>query len=171
MGSHTIPSRRTILKAVGAVSVGSLAGCFGNGGSSRNGTVTIGTVGPMNARAGNDNVTGVQIAVDELNNNGGILGNDVEVVTKDNNENDPGVAKQRYEELVLQEEVDMVSGGWLQPSIEQMLEVDKDTSVPHVYLGSAMSVTDRIREDYDTYRNAFRVGEASRRRPRIARNN
>lgn len=158
MGSHTSPSRRTILKTVGAASVGGLTGCMGSSDNSSD-TVTIGTVGPMNARAGNDNVTGAQIAVDELNDDGGILGSDVEVITKDNNENDPGVAKQRYQELVLEEEVDMVTGGWLAPAIEQMLEVDKDTNVPHFYLGSATSLTDKLQNDFSTYQNAFRVGD------------
>jgi branched-chain amino acid transport system substrate-binding protein len=167
--------RRDVLKSIGAVGIAGIAGCTSSGegddeaspgtaentsqNTSLDGQITIGTIGPMDARAGKELKVSTSMAVDEINGAGGIHGAELEIISKDNEGNDPGIAKRKYQELVVQENVDMVIGGWLGPSVEQMLTVDPNTSTPHFYLGSTMALTDKLRSNFNDYRNTFRIGE------------
>jgi branched-chain amino acid transport system substrate-binding protein len=55
---------------------------------------------------------GMQLAVDELNASGGLLGRKVELVTRDDNAN-PGDAVRAAEELLAREKVDVLTGSFL----------------------------------------------------------
>jgi len=99
------------------------------------------------------------MAIDELNANDGILGRDVELHMADS-QNDPGVAKKKYTELTLQEEVDVTTGGWLGPVINVIMEGMKDSKTLHIGdAGASIAPNDLIKEDYETYKYWFRIAE------------
>jgi branched-chain amino acid transport system substrate-binding protein len=112
-------SRRDLLKTTGVSSVAfTAAGCLGNGSGNGNGngnggeTFTYGvlmpTSGPI-ASAGEEAVAAAEIAVDQIANDGGVGGQDVEMVLRDT-EADPETAVSRARALVDTEDVDVLVG-------------------------------------------------------------
>lgn len=118
--------RRKFLRATGAVAVTGLAGCTGEGddgttpttgdeeeegddsaGGTDEGSVRIGTILPF---TGNLDAYGVgmqaavDLAVEDINGAGGVLGREIEVTHKDS-ETDATASSQRYEELVNEDDV------------------------------------------------------------------
>jgi branched-chain amino acid transport system substrate-binding protein len=85
--------RRTFLRGTGAtVAAGTLAGCPGGGGDS--GLITIGALQPLSGPFtpwGQAHRAGLAFAVDEINEDGGVLDRDLEVVEADTG-SDPGQA-------------------------------------------------------------------------------
>lgn len=104
--------RRRFLRATGAVAVTGLAGCTQNGGGgdeggTDEGSVRIGTILPFTGNLdayGGGMQAAVDLAVEDVNEAGGILGSEVEVSHKDS-ETDATASSQRYEELVNEEGV------------------------------------------------------------------
>lgn len=106
--------RRTFVQAAGAAGItASLAGCSGGGGGSSDSI----KIGILEDQSGNFSINGLPkyrstiLAIEEINNNGGILGRDVEYTAPD-----PQSDVQRYselaEQLILQEDVDMLTGAF-----------------------------------------------------------
>src|SRR5260370_19654679 len=61
-------------------------GSNGNGGTTNTSPIKVGVIGPMSgfeSFIGPDILKGVQVAVDQVNANGGILGRQVQIVTAD----------------------------------------------------------------------------------------
>lgn len=93
-----------------------LSGCGGGGGSSSGdtgngdqggGEVIIGYVGPMtgpSATMGTATKLGAELAIEEINAAGGIMGNTIKFVTRDD-EADPTKSKTAVEELIDKEKV------------------------------------------------------------------
>lgn len=108
----SITSRRGFLSAAGGMALTSMAGCLGTSGSEDD----VITLGNLSAQSGNAALTGIeknratQMAVDEINENGGIMGQEVELLTPD-----PQSDIQRFQELtrelIQQEEVDALWAG------------------------------------------------------------
>lgn len=111
----TSSSRRSYLKATAALGATGIAGCSGIIGGE--GPVKVGMAfpytGPYGASATRQR-DGVNLAVQEINDNGGLLGRDVETVDRDTELN-PDVNARRVRELINEEEVDLLvanlSGG------------------------------------------------------------
>lgn len=106
-------SRRDILKTTGASSIAFTAGCLGNGnGNGDSDTFTYGilmpTSGPI-ASAGQEAVAAAEVAVDQIDADGGVGGQDVEMVLRDT-EADPETAVDRARALVDTEDVDVLVG-------------------------------------------------------------
>ena len=119
-----------------------LAACIsstGGGGSNSTpspatgGTVNIGLIAPLSGLGlsiGRDMEEGAQIAVDEINASGGLLGNQVNLIERDN-QADPAITTQAARELVDAEHVAMIIGppgltAWesIRPIIDQAHVVD-----------------------------------------------
>jgi len=86
----------------------------GGGGQSpvTGGTINIGLIAPLSGLGlsiGRDMMEGAQIAVDEINANGGVLGNQVQLITRDT-EADPAKTTQAARELIDSEHVAMIIG-------------------------------------------------------------
>ena len=96
--------RRTFLRGTGAtVAAGALAGCTGGGGDS--GPITIGALQPLSGPFtpwGQAHRAGLAFAVDEINEDGGVLDRDLEVVEADTG-SDPGEADTIFRRHVEQE--------------------------------------------------------------------
>lgn len=108
--------RRTFLKATAASGIASLtAGCVsdvfgGSGGDS--GAIKIGNVNPLTGAASTTGVPashGAKLAEKHLNEDGGVLGRDVEVITKDS-EVKPEVGVNRARELIENDSVHAITG-------------------------------------------------------------
>src|SRR6056297_430207 len=109
-------SRRSVL-AAGATGLGiSVAGCSGGGGGGGSESDTI-KIGVLEDRSGNFSLVGTpkwrasKLAIEEINDNGGIMGKQIELFDPD-----PQSDNQRYqqltERLIQQEEVDALWAGY-----------------------------------------------------------
>jgi branched-chain amino acid transport system substrate-binding protein len=126
-------SRRSIL-AAGATTLGvSLAGCSGGSGGSDGPTVGI-----LEDRSGNFQMVGTskwqatRLAIEEINEEGGILGEEVEIVDPD-----PQSDNQRYQELterlILQDEVDALWAGYSSATREAIRPIINENDQLYFY--------------------------------------
>ncbi len=101
----SIVKKMLIVSVAAVTAAGMLAGCGGNsksGGSAKGDTIKIGTDLEMTggqAAYGMDAVHGAQLAVDEINANGGVLGKKLELVSMDN-KSEPSEAASAAQKLV-----------------------------------------------------------------------
>ncbi|MFB6131722.1 MAG: ABC transporter substrate-binding protein, partial [Salinigranum sp.] len=119
-GSRPTSSRRSYLKLAGAsgfAGISALAGCVGGLGGGSKGPIKLGTAFPYTgpySKEANTQKDGVNLAVDEINNDGGLMGRDLKVVDRDT-ELDGGTSTRRVQDLIQNEEVDLLianlSGG------------------------------------------------------------
>ena len=149
--------RRSFLKAAGAgaTAVG-LAGCTGpsdggDGGGGGGGipdTIRVGVIGPKDAPAGQSILDAAKLRAKQFNNNGGIGGADVEVITKDNKA-DPNTTVSVYKELIDGENVQLVA----------LLGQIASSQTPFLGTGGATEkATSRIADNYEKNKYFFRVG-------------
>ncbi|MBV8391914.1 MAG: ABC transporter substrate-binding protein [Alphaproteobacteria bacterium] len=103
----------------------------------------IGTMQPLSGAAaagGQTALVGVQMAVDRINNSGGILGRPIELITADY-ESKPDVGRRKAEKLVSEDKIDVQVGGflsnvclacmpvWAEAQIVNMIGVCLDTTI------------------------------------------
>ena len=117
----------------------------------------IGVSTALQLQVGRDTVDGAQLAVDELNGRGGLLGRRLVVVTADETENpEQGIAA--IKKLTADEKVDVVVGGYT--SGVTLAQLPHLSAARTVYLGvgaASPAITARVRQDRDHYRYVFRV--------------
>ncbi|KXA92652.1 hypothetical protein AKJ66_03770, partial [candidate division MSBL1 archaeon SCGC-AAA259E22] len=105
---------------------------------------------------GKGEVNAVKLAAEEINEEGGILGHKIEVVSKPT-ELDPTVASTNFRKLVWREDAEVVMGGFASgvtlSAQETMAELEK------LWLGTAASpkLTEKVAKDYESYKYYFRV--------------
>ena len=173
-------NRRLFLKATGLGATGltaGLAGCTspsdGDGGDGGGGDggggdgggggipdiIRVGALGPAEAPFGASILNSAELAAEEMNENGGIGGADVEIVTADTKD-DPGTARQRYGEMTSGgEAVDATVGIF---GSEQLLAImgniaQKETV--HLTAGAATpEAPQQLEEDFERFKYWFRVG-------------
>jgi len=110
--AHRLPRRR-VVKSIGAGVLAGLGGCLGNNGGSDSDTIKIGTNYPLSgglALFGQDATRGVELMVSRINDNGGIGGNEIELVKKDAQDADAGVSN--VESLATSDNVDAIFGSF-----------------------------------------------------------
>ncbi|QCC59353.1 ABC transporter substrate-binding protein [Natrinema thermotolerans] len=158
--------RRRLLRATGGVAAGaSLAGCLGTyesivGGSATEGPVRIGLLAPDpdSDQIGRSMERGASVAVDELNDNDGIDGRDVELVVGDTN-GSPSEARRQYQRLILEEGVDVTIGVFASEALMNIIDDIAEQETVHLTSGAATTaVSQRISEQYEKYKYHFRVG-------------
>ena len=124
-------------------------------GSNAMAEIKVGFIGSLTSDTGLSTLRGAEIAIEELNASGGILGQKITMVTADTRM-DPTEGVKAYEYLAETEEVDFiisgsiddVSLGWMPRSQEyQIPTLDTWTS----YIG----IIDMVVEDYDSMKNYF----------------
>ena len=102
--SATAPvSRRSFLGAAGAASMAGIAGCMGSGGGQD--TITIGAQYLLSGLAeslGAASLAAAELAIKTVNEDGGILGSEVEFISRDH-ENSADNANQNFRDLVQNE--------------------------------------------------------------------
>jgi branched-chain amino acid transport system substrate-binding protein len=160
-------NRRQFLKTAGtgAAMIG-IAGCTGdsegNGattGTSIDDPIKIGTLSQEQDEIYGITIpNGARVAAEEINENGGVLGTELEVVGRDT-ENDPQRAQSLYRELVLQEEVDVVLGPVGSESAINLLSTVAEQEVLTINTGAGTEeVCQAVGEDYERYKYQFSTG-------------
>ena len=149
-GRRVSASRRSYLRLAGAAGVTGLAGCLGGlgGGGGGSGPIKLGTAFPFTGPYSEEAETqrhGVELAVNEINENGGLLDRDVEVVERDT-ELDGETSTRRVRDLIENENIDLLvanlSGGLsLQTNVEA-----SNTGVP--YMAACQTIPDFHAPDF-----------------------
>ncbi|SEH12950.1 branched-chain amino acid transport system substrate-binding protein [Natronorubrum sediminis] len=164
-------NRRTVLKATGGAAASvSLAGCVGSYeliGSSQDTdeTIRIGVLAPEPESdfIGRSMAQSAEVAVTELNEDGGIAGRDVELVVG-NTKDSPTEASRVYQQLVLEEDVDVTVGMFDSHALENIMDEIADQELVHLTSGAATTAASQlVNEEYDRYKYHFRVGPTNDR--------
>jgi branched-chain amino acid transport system substrate-binding protein len=138
-----------------------MAGCLPGDGSSNEpeGPINIAHLAPMSSPLGVGSRRTAEMAVEELNADGGIMDEDVELTHVDT-ESDPTTAQEEVQALLAEDEADMMVGTFVSEVTQAILNATSDDNVPLIVTGSAApsTITDFIGEDYDQYKNLFRTG-------------
>ncbi|MFC7227620.1 ABC transporter substrate-binding protein [Salinirubellus salinus] len=157
--------RRSFLKATGAGSATvALAGCtetITGGGGGDGGipdTITIGAMGPADAPFGDSILKSAQLAADEMNENGGIAGADVEVLTRDTMDQ-PSTARTGYQELTSTEGAHATVGIFGSEQLLALMPEFASAETVHLTAGAASTEAPAlVADDYETNKYWFRVG-------------
>lgn len=156
--------RRDFIKSAGgAAGIGMIAGCSGSGGGGgggggSEGPVRVGVIAPMDAPVGKNIRTGAQVAVDEVNSNGGVNGSDLELVVK-NNGYDTQKTVSRYQELTAGDPVSMTMGPYVSENQLTIMENIAQTGILHMNVASGTPETTRLlAKNFEKYKYYFRVG-------------
>jgi len=155
-------NRRSFLKATGAgvasTAAFGLSGCLGGGdGGGGGGPIKIGHLAPVQHDMGAGSMNSARLLVDHLNEDGGILDRDVQLVEGDT-QFSPSQANQLVQEMVNEEDVKMISGTFASETMLGIEERVGNLNVPFIDTGSASpQITQNfVGEDYETYKNVFR---------------
>ena len=161
-------NRRTYLKGTATtVGLASMAGCMGNGGDG-SGPLTFGYTASLSgptAVLGKQYHTGFQIWRDYVNENGGILDRDVELIHYDD-ESSPDRARELANRLASQDGVDFLFGPYGSPANYSASVVSQQQEIPMVsgaasdpdifsrglnYFYSTLSRTDKYGQSFPEY--------------------
>lgn len=165
------PNRRRFLKSTAGGAAGlTLAGCLDTatsltGSSGDDEPVTIGVLAPNPESdfIGQSMVRAAEVAVKNLNENGGILDRDIELVVGDTNSSSLE-ARREYQRLILEEDVDVTVGVFASAALENIMDDIAEQETLHLTSGSATTTPSRlIAEDYERYKYHFRVGPTNNR--------
>lgn len=130
-------TRRAILKAGIAVGAAQLAGPFVI--SARGETpVKIGLDNPLTgtyAAVGKNELTGCQLAVEQINAKGGILGRQVELVVEDSTSGDSSTAVQKARKLIDRDNVNFLLGNVNSALALAMADVSNEKKILHIVPG------------------------------------
>lgn len=150
--------RRSVLKAAGAGVVATgLAGCRSSESST---TTTVGVLAPEigNFSPGTSIKRGAELAVQEINEDGGLLGEDVEIAIKDT-ERTPSTAQTKYKNLILEEAANVTVGVFASEVLTALMEEFSNQERVHLTSGAATPAsTQKVRDNYEKYKYYFRTG-------------
>lgn len=145
--------RRAFLTAAGSSAVAMTAGCLGGDGNGDDSPdeITIGLLSPLPGEfpAGTAMEQTSEVLVNNLNDDGGLLGADVNLITRDT-ELDPSTTRDRYRELVLEEEVDVTAGTYAAEAATPVFDEISEFETLHLTGGGAqMNIPEEIRNNYE----------------------
>jgi branched-chain amino acid transport system substrate-binding protein len=118
----------------------------GGGGPTAKGPIKIGVVGPMTGLAGfvgKNMVEGIQLAVEDLNAKGGVLGRQVEFVQRDD-EADPAKTTTAVRELIEKEKVSALFGPAGTSNYLSIARIIEDNKVPAWVIMSGRELSDNV---------------------------
>lgn len=140
-------TRRRALHATAALTTMGLAGCFRGMGGGDEGTFTVGANLPLSQGwepYGNTQRRAAEIAIQDINDAGGLDGRDVELIVKDN-QVDPQTVRDKTTELVTQDGADIILGPISSASrVAMASELDRH-EIPALY---TTQYEGRAAEDY-----------------------
>lgn len=112
-GRSTRLGRRKFLQgSVATAGATTLAGCAFGGGGGGAGPVRVGVLSPLSGPwtvYGEAHRRGFELATQEINNNGGINGRDVELIVEDT-QTDPATVTEKAQKVLREDDVDVVAG-------------------------------------------------------------
>lgn len=131
----------------------------GNGGGGEN-TIKLGAPMPLSgsfANSGKVSVEGLKLAAQQVNENGGIIGRDLEVIEADT-QTSPDAGAKKARELIQQEDVDLMIGGISSAVGIAISGVCNDNQVPFIGGISSAAITQEKCAKY-TFTNNGRVDQ------------
>lgn len=154
--------RRTVLKATGLAGLTATAGCLGGGGGGGpTGPLKVGVLAPHTGTEnpiGNSIARSAELAAEQLNEDGGVMGNDVEVVIETTNE-EPQRGKDKYQELAVGESVDFTTGVFTSEVLLNLMDSIASQGKVHMTAGAATpEAATMVKDDYEQYKYWFRTG-------------
>ncbi len=152
--------RRTVLKAAAAAGVAQVAAPFVISARAAE-TVKIGLNDPLTgtyALLGKNEQIGCQLAVDQINKKGGILGRKVELLVEDSTSADTGIAVQKAHKLIDRDKVNFLLGNVNSAMAIALGEVSNQAGILHIVTGGH---TDSV-TGTDCHWNVFRVCNTTR---------
>jgi branched-chain amino acid transport system substrate-binding protein len=147
--------KRTLLKGLGAAGALQIVSPFIIKARAAD-TVKIGLDNPLTgtyAALGKNELTGCQLAIEEVNAKGGILGREVELLVEDSTSGDAGAAVQKATKLIERDNVNFLLGNVNSALAQAMSQVSNQHNVLHVVPGGH---TDPI-TGVNCHWNVFRV--------------
>jgi branched-chain amino acid transport system substrate-binding protein len=130
-------SRRTVVGAALAAGAANLAPPFIRAARAAD-TIKIGLNNPLTgtyAALGNNELIGAQLAVEQMNAKGGILGRQVELLSEDSTSGDAGTAVQKTRKLIERDGVNFILGNVNSALSLAMAQVTNEKGVLHVVPG------------------------------------
>lgn len=162
----SLPRRRDVLTATGVGVATSLAGCGYIGGTTADerplagDTVPVGLLAPRDATEGRSSIQGAELAVEQINENGGMGGASLELVTADTAGGDHAeIAAAEHGRLCTDEECEVTLGVTTAGAVEQTLPSIAEHETVHLstVLGDG-TIAESVGENYDEYKYFFRPG-------------
>ncbi|MFC4544326.1 ABC transporter substrate-binding protein [Halosolutus amylolyticus] len=150
-------ARRTFLGAAGTGAVATtFAGCLG--GSDGDG-ITIGHLGPLEITQGLGSERSAELAIEEINEDGGIMDEEVDLISEDTRA-DPSTAQDEASRLINQENVDVLIGTFSSEVSLNIMDMVTENGVPYIVTGSASPaiIENSVGSDYEANKNIFRSG-------------
>jgi len=125
--------------------------------------VRIGILGPLTDFTGRDIQRAAQIAADEINAAGGILGRPIQLFSGDS-EGVPEKAIQAFQQLAVRDKVDVVVGGFRSGAVLALVPYVGRLKMPFIITGAASpDIMKPVGENYATYKYLFRAWVNSER--------
>jgi branched-chain amino acid transport system substrate-binding protein len=154
-------ARRSFLKTTTAgAAATALAGCRGSGDSIGD-SLKIGVLAPGpdgTSPVGTSMANGAKLAVEQLNDDDGVLDADVEVIVKDTQAS-TSTGRQAYQELTLGEEVNATFGTFTSEVLMALMDSIAEQQTIHLSTGAATPDSSaRLRSNYEKYKYYFRAG-------------
>lgn len=163
MGSLRQTRRKALTIAVIAIlalTAFLLTACSGAGGPKAPEKVKIGVLGPLSgpfASGGKSMQQSLEIAAEEINASGGILGRQVELAQGDT-QGKGDAARSEALRLIEKEKVKALIGAYLSEETNEVVEVAAEKKMVLVVPVSATNeITARVAGDYNKYKTIFRV--------------
>ena len=119
--------------------------------------IRIGIPTALQLQVGRDTLDAAQLAVDEINAAGGVLGRKLEYVAADETET-PETGINAIKKLTTSDKVDVLIGGYT--SGVTLAQLPHISSAKTLYLGigaASPAITAKVKQDYDNYKYIFRI--------------
>ena len=130
--------RRTLVKSALALGAASKSRPFVDHGPRRGRAVKIGLDNPLTgtyAAVGKNELIGCQLAVEQINAKGGILGRQVDLLVEDSTSGDAGTAVQKARKLIERDNVNFLLGNVNSALALAMADVSSEKGILHVVPG------------------------------------
>ena len=152
--------RRTIIKAAAAAGVAQLAAPFAITARAAD-EIKFGLDDPLTgtyAELGKNEQIGCQLAIDQINAKGGVLGRKAQLLVEDSTSADTGIAVQKARKLIARDKVDFLLGNVNSAMAVALGEVSNELKTLHIVTGGH---TDPV-TGTDCHWNVFRVCNTTR---------
>ena len=152
--------RRSVIRAAAAAGIAQLAAPFAIGARAAE-TVKFGLADPLTgtyAELGKNEQIGCQLAIDQINAKGGVLGRQAQLLVEDSTSADTGIAVQKARKLIERDKVDFLLGNVNSAMALALGEVSNQLKTLHIVTGGH---TDAV-TGTDCHWNVFRVCNTTR---------
>jgi branched-chain amino acid transport system substrate-binding protein len=150
-----------LITTVVVAAVGGAAYVLWDGPSQSSETIKIGVCADLDRLGGQSVWQGAKLAAEHINAKGGILGQQIEIIGEDNDEEDVGMDMSKistaFTRLVTVHKVDFIIGGVFDTSVEVMQEIAAQHKIIYFSIGGNGEIlTQHVADNYDKYKYYFR---------------